>query len=110
MADITITKDAELRQEEPDTNFGSSETLFISEINGKRKNMVIDFDISSIPLASDIIDAKLTLHNLARATVDVSIFSLTKQWKEANVCWNLPWGTAGGDFSSAPQIDGTLQL
>ncbi len=111
MADITITKDAELDQLRPDERLGlEPEARIALDIQNKRKNMVMGFDLSAIPLGSRINEAKLTLVNINRSDVDVVIYPLITEWDELTVSWNDPWqNQKGGDFVTNPSINTTLQ-
>ena len=86
MADITITKDAELDQLRPDEKLGlEPEARIALDIQNKRKNMVMGFDLSAIPLGSQINEAKLTLVNINRSDVDVVIYPLITEWDELSL-------------------------
>lgn len=108
MAVITVTKDTEIREDEPDNNLGSAQVAYVGEVNGKKRNVVMGFDIFPIPPGSDISEAKLSLRNAGRVSLDISIFRLTSDWQENDVSWNYPWSTPGGDYDNSLQIDGTL--
>ena len=45
MAVITVTKDTEIREDEPDNNLGSAQVAYVGEVNGKKRNVVMGFDI-----------------------------------------------------------------
>ncbi len=108
MSIIQITQDSELRQSEPDTNFGGDLSVKVSQMNGQNSNMVIGFDLSAIPAGSQITQANLTLTNVCRNGVDVMINPILTSWNELQVTWNTPWTTPGGDFNTGISVNTNL--
>ncbi len=105
---LPADKDAELRQSEPDINFGDYLSTKISLNGSEKSHTIIDFNLASIPAGSTIVDAKLSICNVCRNDVSVILNPMLKNWDEQLVTWNSPWTTPGGDYNSAVSVNATL--
>jgi hypothetical protein len=59
--------------------------------------------LSSIPASSLVLTATLSVYEVDTGPVGqtISVHPITTDWVESTVTWNIPWGTAGGDFDAA---------
>ena len=89
----------------PDTNYGTQTNLDTRS----GSNALVKFDLSTIPAASNIISAVLSLFQGPGATTTDNILAhrVTADWLEAQATWNsrvtgTAWATAGGDYYATP--------
>lgn len=66
--------------------------------------MVLKFALNTIPADALIKKATLSVYPynnfLEGKNGPKSVYRITKTWTEAQVTWNSPWSTKGGDFSA----------
>ena len=104
-----IIGDARIILSTPDANLGSSTSLSVQGRTPYLNRSVIKFNLQDIPFGSTILSASLSLYAYDKSTTSgdevIDIHKLTSDWEESAITWNdkssgVPWGTAGGDFSS----------
>src|SRR3989344_9366434 len=101
--------DTYLREQLPNSNFGSIDTLNLglSASNNKMRPL-LQFNLSSIPNGSTITAALLKIFvNLSASTnnLSVSAYRITNQWFENETTWknrtlSTAWTDLGGDFNA----------
>lgn len=78
------------------------------------RNIVLDFDLSSIPPDSEVISAMLRLHAYSpRDNIPVVLYGLTESFSESEVSWqsrieDTLWKTQGGSHELGILDRGTL--
>lgn len=113
--DLLPSKDASILAATPTTNYGDNPYLTTSGLSGLQERTLLEFDLSAIPVATQIDSAEIKLYvyfwNGTNGTVRAR--NITNDWTEGNggasgVTWNyrdkngpLPWTTAGGDYNPA---------
>jgi hypothetical protein len=116
--DLLPSKDASILQTAATTNYGADEYLTTSGLSTALKRSLLEFDLSAIPVATQIDSAQLKMYIwFWNGTLgNVRIRNVTNDWTEGNggasgVTWNyrdkngpLPWTVAGGDFD--PSVTG----
>lgn len=141
---LTVVSDSYLMEERPEEKHGSDDHLFIGYLDRfiKRescsvkyiqatpggcevycdnvheitdiRNMIFDFDLSSIPPGSELISAELRLHTYSpNDNILVSVYGLTESFSESGVSWlsrneSTPWKTQGGTHELKELGRGTL--
>jgi hypothetical protein len=102
--DGTDGKDTWVTSGSPTNNFGAaSQTTFTTTGNNK-KYFLSKFDVSSIPLGSQIISAKLALYHDAingNSVGEFSLYSMQQGWEEGSGNWSASgdgatWNTSDG--------------
>jgi len=92
MAEVKIypSDDAEVKQADPDTNFGSGTTMNIRRYTSITIISFIKFgDLSSIPPGSVINSATLYIYvDTAAAIPDVGTYVCDADWEEGTITWN----------------------
>ena len=122
--DATAGKDTYLSSLLPNTNYGISTTMGLrdEDSNGYFYNGLLQFDLSNLPQADAIYDAKVWLYKYTTnggGDSDVSVHRVTQSWTETGTgaTWNTYngvtfWASAGGDYNSVAEdfasIDGSL--
>ena len=89
--------DAEVRQNSPNTNFGSDSPMRIGTQTDVRR-VFIQFDLSSVESGSGIISATLSLRAVSCTSSGVRTFNVhtvAASWVEASVTWNTQPATVG---------------
>ncbi|HEY54567.1 MAG TPA: DNRLRE domain-containing protein, partial [Caldilineae bacterium] len=105
---LYATADAWVDAAAPDTNYGTYDQLSAGQINHRYRNILVLFDLSSVPRGSHIDAAYLELYeivNLQAAGIDarddvlnLHASRLDADWSETRVTWNnQPAATALGD-------------
>ncbi len=87
------TQDATVSQYDPNTNFGSTGTLALySNLFGYNniKRALIQFDLTSLPPGTPIIQAGLNIYmfNQAGTDFDVEVHPILQPWIETGVTWS----------------------
>lgn len=90
--------DAEIRENAPDTNYGSATTMqVLSRSTNRDRRILVQFNLSSIPPGAIINSATLELYATAGGTNRIyDLHRLLGSWTESTVTWN-----------NAPSITGT---
>ncbi len=116
----TPGKDALIASGKPTTNFGNGDGGVLDAFIVFR-HQLIQFDLSSIPLAANILSAQLQLYQKsAVGTTNINLYRVKQSWVEGTkydsgtadgATWNTynginAWLTNGGDYDAAP-IAGT---
>lgn len=101
----TAGKDVSLRQDQPDTNFGTVNIIGVGESNASTvwKRALIAFDLSSIPSNATIVSATLSLTVVTDSSSNartMSAYRVKRNWTETGATWNKydgtnDWQTAG---------------
>lgn len=117
---LTATADSYISGSNTSTKYGSTSELFLtSNTNSKsRNNILLKFDLSTIPSGVTINSAMLNLYlsssaNLsANSPVPASIFPVKKNWIEADVTWekyssSKSWSSSGA-LSSSNDYQGSV--
>ena len=108
---VTIARrpvaDAHFSQWHPYENYGDSELLAVRSANVS--DAFIRFDLSDIPLGSQIIEARLDLQLVSATnanTLTIQVQRANRAWTESGLTWNdassgQPW--TGGGASAVPE-------
>lgn len=106
--DVSAAQACSLAAESPTTSKCSSSELRVGYDSTHQENhALLEFSLSSLPLAAVVLDAKLGLYVQAHSTTSakaVGVYRVTKPWT-TSATWNAydgthSWGTAGGDYSN----------
>jgi RHS repeat-associated protein len=106
--DVAAAQACSLAAESPTTSKCSSSELRVGYDSTHQENhALLEFSLSSLPLAAVVLDAKLGLYVQAHSTTSakaVGVYRVTKPWT-TSATWNTydgthSWGTAGGDYSN----------
>ena len=109
------TRDAEIREGNPDSNNGLTDTELEvdGEDGGTELSILIRWDELSIPANAIVVGASITL-DVSNPGDQYAVHQVRRDWDEAHVTWNhaaadQPWEAAGARGSSdrGPQV-GTL--
>lgn len=94
-----------LKSSDPSTVFDNSEFIDIGNLNSALYRNVLSFNISSIPLNADIINATLKIYWYYNFTDQSTVVDIYRpySWDEDYVCWNNKdageeWNAYGGDW------------
>lgn len=107
---MTITPpltDTYIDQVNQNSNYGSSAIMQINPKQNYLKRSLIRFDLSTIPMGSDVQTAKLYIYIESVPPYGAySLYNLTSDWSESAVTWLSRdgihnWSSPGGDFSSS---------
>lgn len=105
--DDTSGKDTWLSQDGPTANDGAGSTMDAIKTGGSTfRRILVEFDLSSIPVDAVIVSADLELTaRISYTGVDVGVYRITAPWLEDQATWNIastgnPWSSAGGDYQS----------
>jgi len=105
---LGASKDTDIRQNAPTTNYGSETYVEILATASSKHKILLAFDCSSnVPLGATITSAELRLHCTAGTSGrTVTCYRLLRtDWVETEATWNVyktgsSWGTAGAGSSS----------
>ncbi|UCF13321.1 MAG: DNRLRE domain-containing protein [Thermoplasmatales archaeon] len=112
------TDDVDIRHEDPNQNFGTSEDIVVRNDygmtgSGFALDGLIRFDISSIPQGTSIVYATLKLFYYAYldtppAGRDLNLYRITSDWDEMSVTWNTQptYASQPTTFSTVPPFTG----
>ncbi len=99
-------EDSWLDRGNPALNHGADATMILDGRNPQSRP-VLRFDLSSIPAGVVIDNVTLSLYQSAGIgqTFTGIVYEITSAWNEMQVTWDnrltgIPWGIAGGDFST----------
>ncbi len=96
---IVAIEDTYAKSSEPDTNYGSSNSLCSGFSDGSIYRAFIKFDLSSIPAGHVVIGAKLRLENnfISMPAPELDVYRIYDRWEESTVTWNdQPSSITGG--------------
>ena len=87
---IPPTDDSYVNQRDPDENYNRHRYLEVKSKSNKNMRTFIKFDISSIPVETTIISAKLRLYmyNAPGSSRIYDIHRVTGYWTETGITWN----------------------
>jgi len=107
--------DTYIREDAPNTNYGTSTVICLDGEVGKQQRLLIWFDLSSISSSAALVNATLWLYLRSGRdpAVTYSAYALTQSWVETEANWEFfeggkKWLTAGGDFNPFPISTGTI--
>jgi VCBS repeat-containing protein len=112
---FSAVQDSFIREQNPNTNYGSSGSMTIDGENNKEQRGLVQFDLSTIQSDATIESAYLKLD---ASTVDddltIHIYQLTESWTEGSVTWNesssgTNWSAEGGAINATPVVSKNLQ-
>ena len=114
--DATTYKDTRIKENSANTNYGTDINIEISDYGvGDTSNVLIEFDVSSIPAGSTIDSATLSIYNpLLVGSFTMAIYRLLVSWTEAGATWNSRngtnnWSTAGAQGSGTDHAKSATQ-
>jgi hypothetical protein len=82
-------RDTWIDESNPDSNYGSDNTLRIDNTAGNRNHALYHFDLSSIPAGSTVATATLRLYIAAYdSRGDLLVHRITGDWSEFGATWN----------------------
>ncbi len=111
------SKDAYFRQDDTDDNNGSDKDLKVKPDAGKLHHIAIEFDLTSVPAGSNVLEAMLHLYeDNDRDNQTIYFHRITNSWVESQATWDersagTSWATLGGDYDAGtlatltPNID-----
>ncbi|RLF31632.1 MAG: hypothetical protein DRM98_05275 [Thermoplasmata archaeon] len=113
-----VTDDAQITQNAPNSNSGSGERMTVRNAYGATygwaRDILIKFDISSIPPSTHISSAKLKLYYYSYydnnpSGNNLSIYRITSDWNEDTVTWETQPTCASQptDISIVPSLTNT---
>lgn len=92
-------KDSMIWAFQPNTPFGTAQTVYVGRYFGTPVRTLLEFDLSGIPTDATITSATFSMPQSAgtgAAALNVSLYRVTSSWTEAAATWN-----------NAPTIDST---
>ncbi|NOU20945.1 MAG: DNRLRE domain-containing protein [Methyloglobulus sp.] len=98
-------KDALIASGNSTSNFGNGDGGVLNALIVFR-NQLIQFDLSSIPSAANILSAQLQMYQKSGAgTANIGLYRVKQSWDEGTVTWKTyngssPWLTNGGDYDA----------
>lgn len=114
--DATTYKDTRIKENSANTNYGTDINIEVSDYGvGDTSNVLIEFDVSSIPAGSTIDSATLSIYNpLLVGSFTMAIYRLLVSWTEAGATWNSRngtnnWSTAGAQGSGTDHAESATQ-
>lgn len=113
---LVPVQDAWIDEAEPDANHGSDRLLRLSGASGKRRRILIQFDLGAIPADSPVARASLRLMQAGTLSgISLGVHRIEEAWQETEVSWvqrmaGHPWRTGGGDFTPTSEHSLTLQV
>ncbi|KKN75204.1 hypothetical protein LCGC14_0383630 [marine sediment metagenome] len=120
MATLTVqpaAKDTYLEEENPTTNNGADDFVFLRNMDASRnRRPILEFDISALPSNITITSATLSLRvyvSFRTVGETVRAYKLTRtDWVESEATWNIyktgsNWTTAGGDYVTSNPAGGS---
>jgi len=87
---LNPSKDAYVRESNPDDNSGDSNYLLVCSTSGYRERAFLEFDLSSIPQGVIILSATLHLNRSTDGAEDRTyrINVVNEEWQELSITWN----------------------
>lgn len=114
--DVQTYKDTRIKENSANTNYGTDINIEVSDYGvGDTSNVLIEFDVSSIPAGSTIDSATLSIYNpLLVGSFTMAIYRLLVSWTEAGATWNSRngtnnWSTAGAQGSGTDHAESATQ-
>ena len=103
------SQDCYLNQAAPTTSSCTAQELQVGASGGTQRNSLLQFNLSSIPKDSVVVNAKLGVYAFARANTtgkSVTAAPVKSAWTNS-ATWNTTngstsWATSGGDVADAP--------
>ncbi len=110
LIELGAGKDAYLKQNEPDANFGQTTDLLAGyQLSaGELQTVVGGFSLASLPADATIVSAYLALHlqnGSADAPTSLRAYALTRDWEETGVTFGNSQDLWGKGYGSARQDD-----
>lgn len=96
---VVADRDAHLRQDNPNTNYGGVTTLNVRVASGNNRRPVIGFTLPAIPADEIITAATIRLWVTNENNDVVSLHRVTDTWTEAGGTWN----NTAADFNAAAE-------
>ncbi|RME80270.1 MAG: DNRLRE domain-containing protein, partial [Caldilineae bacterium] len=96
--DAASGKDASISFKKPNNNYGTDDKLKVDSELFDRWRSLIQFDLSSVPPASTIVSATLSMYldkSKGSQTESIEVHRVTASWDEATVTWN---SVSGGQY------------
>ncbi|MCP4389801.1 MAG: DNRLRE domain-containing protein, partial [Gammaproteobacteria bacterium] len=100
-------EDAEIFEQSPNSNYGSSAETWVSPAASDTTRSLLRFNMGALPTGARIQSANLSLKRWTGSGSDqpVSAHRIRNSWSEDSVTWNkresgTNWDTAGGDFDN----------
>jgi len=102
----TSTRDTYMSEVRPDTNYGTSGTLWADgdEGNGKDRAVLLKWEDLNIPAGSTVQSATITLNVTNSSGGTYELYELKRSWSETEATWNKD---ASGDEWQTPGAKGT---
>ncbi|MGY4884634.1 MAG: right-handed parallel beta-helix repeat-containing protein [Nanobdellota archaeon] len=104
--DSSEGKDSYLNGGAQNTNYGTDTVIDVNYATSNRYRGLIEFDLSDVTSAANIVNANLTLYlsSTSGTNIPINIQRINQSWAEGEVTWNNrsstgAWDSAGGDFS-----------
>src|SRR5438034_10980619 len=101
----TKTQDTYMSEVRPDTNYGTSGTLWADgdEGNGKDRAVLLKWEDLNIPAGSTVKSATITLNVTNSSGGTYELYELKRSWSETEATWNKD---ASGDECQTPRDTG----
>jgi len=91
---LECNNDTYIDEQNPDTNYGSGNTLLVRSSTSGNARTYIGFPFDNIPFGSVIVDASLTVYinRSASSLRKMVVNRVDQQWNESTMTWNdQPW-------------------
>ncbi len=93
-----VSDDSNIKENVPDTNYGSAQTMYVGKNVGNGRDSMIKWNISI--LKNTIVESSiltLWLENIGSGDeFNVDVFDMTNDWFEGNITWNNAPSPIGG--------------
>ena len=95
---IQATEDTYANSTNPDTNYGSSDSLSSGYDGSAVYRTFLKFDLSNIPAGNIVTSATLRLHNnfISIPAPELDVYQISDRWEELTVTWNDQPSNIGG--------------
>ncbi|MBK8564661.1 MAG: DNRLRE domain-containing protein [Saprospiraceae bacterium] len=101
---LSSTEDAQLYQASPTSNYGDFQNFQVGDYSAggtQELRTAIKFDATSFSgqtISSAVL--KIAVRSSSNPPITLQVHRLTTNWSEANMTWNSPWATAGGNYDA----------
>ncbi|RSD36503.1 MAG: hypothetical protein CI952_20 [Methanohalophilus sp.] len=110
---VSITKDTDIDEANPDTNYGSGDRFHVQDYTDNEERTLLYYPVTSIDESSGVkSELKMKPSNRNSTIGTVTIYQPDSSWDESTVTWNnkpsVSTGTFGLEFQSQG-LDNSLQ-
>jgi hypothetical protein len=97
--------DTRIAERWPDRNYGTQPSACAGNVAGAAREMLVAFDLGSIPSGADVTRATITVHRSTSGVARISAHRVTSSWDERSTTWQ----TFAGALDSEPIAVASLE-